>query len=336
MTKKTLLIFGAAAILCAVLFRIEFAVTQEPKESGTHRSEVPVQSGGTAADSQPVRTTTIQATTENPFDVSTYPEGFAQIENEVKEKNGLALIARVVDAEGNPINRADFQTGSHYEPLLPHYTPVVSASPMTGGWFRTGNILATVTGRTILAKIVSQNPLDWSVPIKFFVYTATTPPVVIEVPVAPGKVYYAKVVLAKIPENEFVSLSGIVLDDKDNPIADAPMTLKVRGGTGSTGYLRRTTSDKEGRFTFEKIAAQTYLVSPSSRTGYVSALSAEIPVEKLGDEYVFHCYKQRDIEIEYVFQPDGSRDFTIGDLQPITVIYCKRHEIVLFLKYENQ
>ena len=314
MSKKTLPIFGTVAILCAVLFHIEFATAQEPM---TQRSTVPGQPDGTAADSQPVRTTTIQATTDNPFDVSTYPEDFAQIEKEVKEKNGLALIAQVVDAAGNPINRADFHIGSHYEPLLPNYTPVAPA-PTYNGWFRTGNILTTATGRTILEEIFSQNPPDWSNPIKFFVYTATNKPIEIEVPVTPGNVYYAQVTLAKTPENELVSLSGIALDDEDKPIADAHMLLKVRGGTGATAGLRQTTTDEAGRFTFDKIAEQAYLVS-INKSGYTVLNAMEVPVEKLGEEHVFHYYKQRDIEIEYVFQMDGSRDFMKGDLKPRTV-----------------
>ena len=44
-----------------------------------------------------------------------------------------------------------------------------------------------------------------------------------------------------------------------------------------------------------------------------------IPVDQLGAEHVFRIHQLRDIEIEYVYQPDGSRDFTKGELQPRTI-----------------
>jgi len=263
-------------------------------------------------------TKTIMATTVNPFDVSTYPEGFAEIERIVKENNGLALIARVVDADGNPINRADIHTGSHYEPALPDLNPFASFSSRNGGWMRTNNILTTLSGRMVLAAIEAQNVPDRETPIKFFVFTAKNKPIAIDVPITPGNVYYAEIVIPKTPEDELVSVSGTIMDTEDNPIGNVSVGLRVRDGRGATANLRQTTADTEGRFTFDKVAQQSYLIS-ANVIGYTPVLVEEISAEATGKNHLLRYYKTHDVEIEYVYQPDGGRDFTQGNLQPRTV-----------------
>jgi hypothetical protein len=258
----------------------------------------------------------VTLTTEKPFDANTFSEKFAEhvakIEQEVKEKKGLALIVRLRDTEGNPIKRGDFHTASHYDERsgVPCFT--------TDGGFATFNFLASRLGREILSDI-EQGFEDKSRPLRLAVYTATNEPAIIELPIEPGNVYYADITLQKTPDDKLVTVAGIMLDDSENPITNSTLHLRVPGGVGAAQGLRMTKTDAQGRFAFEKVTPQLYDLYLSNKS-YSVTTSSYIPKKRLSEEHVLYYYKKRNIEIEYVYQPDGSRDFTKGDLPSKTAV----------------
>ena len=346
--KKTFCIIVTVAILCAALFRVEFVakitMAQEPE---TVSPDV-VDSREDAKPPPALKIQTVTLTTESPFDSAAYPEGYveqvSQVEKDVKENDGLALIARIVDADGKPVKRVDFHAGSVFH-IGPGEADTMTSFPHStkDGWLRTNNLLASAMGRDVASRTRGKiargtfsdtEKFDERNMIRFVVYTATHRPAVIKLPVAFGTVYYADIKLEKTPDDELVTISGIVLEDgTDSPIEDAAVYLRIAngivsvpggitvvpGGVGATQGLRRTATDKDGRFSFEKVTPQVYQISVAKSGHSPTKLPHLSPEQLEGTEHVFRYYKQRDIEIEYVFQSDGSRDFTKGNLQPRTV-----------------
>ena len=324
--RMTLLTLGTTAILFIALFHVESA-EQEPIPPPAWSVQI------------------VKLTTESPFASTAYPEGFAEqvaaLEKDVKETNGVAFIARLVDAGGNPVKRVDYAVGSRFAALGFGSFP---NSPQDG-WFRTDNLLASNVAmeravRDYTSHQVASGQFFYEVEINnpdniflFALYTAEHKPAVIKIPVMFGKVYYADIKLEKTPENELINLSRrVVVHDTDRPIAGATATLG--GGRGSLVSLpegetlqlpaglgnsyRRTVTDAEGRFTFERVSP--FHSARVSMSGYSSIAQPRPAVDQMEEEQDIRLYRMRDIEIEYVFQPDGSRDFTTGDLQPRTVI----------------
>jgi len=314
--KKVLFVLGTAAILFVALF----AACQKAdvvKEPGAAQGVPPF----------PAPLSNVMLTTVSPFDVSTYPERFAgdvaEVEKEVMDNNGLALIGRVVDAEGKPLTRWDFDIDA----------PPGGIFTWDGGWFMTPNIFAAASPRvkTFLERVLSQGMTDNQEMLRFTVYTTTNEPIIGEIPITPGKVYYTEIKLPKMPAEALTFISGTMLDEDDNPIEDATVylcvdvmnyvehTLPTWWGTPSTHTLRNVKTDEAGRFVFDNIARQPYLVLMSDRV-YKSVAPTNIPPGRLGAEHlhVFRHYKAREVEIEYIYQPDGSRDFTKGNLHSRT------------------
>ena len=282
----------------------------------------------------------VMQTTENPFDPTTYPQGFAeqiaQVEKEVKENDGLALVARIVDAEGNPVKKVDYCVGAQFgEGFSGKVYDIIPQN----GWLRTTNLLDSKHGsgygitREIRQQIDSgtflgEEESELGKMFVFVIYTATHRPVMIKLPGMFGKVYFADIKLEQTPEDELVTISGQVwMDDYDRPAVGETAYLcgpgsnfvAVPGGVfmlpGEGGSFRKTITDEEGRFSFDKV-----LPFCSVRVGMGREYQSKADRSHWEQERIFRYYRERDIEIEYVFQPDGSRDFTKGDLEPKTAI----------------
>jgi len=255
----------------------------------------------------------VAATTENPFDVAAFPEQFAervaQLEKDTPENKGIVIVGRIVDAQGKPMGRGDYDTELRWGNIF--YGDPVS---FEDGWFHTRNFITPFERRLMDA---GERHPDWGKTAKFYVYTATNEPAMVEIPIELGTVHYAEIVLEKTPENELVSLSGTVLDEEGQPMDGVSVNIRC-SHVGSDMALKRTTTDKEGRFSFEKMTPQAYRIVLTKR-GYPYQSLPEIHLSQLGDEHIFHYRKLRSVEIEYVYQPDGSSDFTKGNLQPQTV-----------------
>jgi len=255
----------------------------------------------------------IEATTKNPFDTSAFPEQFAervaQLEKDTSENKGIVIVGRIVDAQGQPMGRGDYDIELRWGNIF--YGDPAS---FEGGWFHTRNFITPFDRRVMDA---GERHPDWGETAKLYVYTATNEPAMVEIPIELGTVHYAEIVLDKTPENELVSLSGTVLDEEGQPMDGVSVNIRC-SGVGSDMALRRTTTDKTGRFSFEKITPQAYRIV-LTKQGYPYQSLPEIPLLLLGDEHVFQYRPLRSVEIEYVYQPDGSHDFTKGNIQPQTV-----------------
>ena len=254
----------------------------------------------------------IEATTKNPFDTSAFPEQFAervaQLEKDTSENKGIVIVGRIVDAQGQPMGRGDYDAELRWGNIF--YGDPAS---FEGGWFHTRNFIRQFDIRLIEA---GERHPDWGETAKLYVYTATNEPAMVEIPIELGTVHYAEIVLDKTLENELVSLSGTVLDEEGQPVDGVSVNIRCNG-VGSDMALKRTTTDKTGRFSFEKITPQAYKII-LKKQGYAYP-PREIPLLLLGDEHVFQSRPLRSVEIEYVYQPDGSPDFTKGNIQPQTV-----------------
>jgi protocatechuate 3,4-dioxygenase beta subunit len=256
----------------------------------------------------------IEVTTKNPFDITTYPKEFAErvakIEQEAKDNKDVVVIGRIVDAQGTPVISWNYMTSLQWGNTYPE-----GRTPFAGGWFAINNFVRSDARKMIEAG--EWHP-DWGTTAKLFVYSAANEPAKFEFPIVLGTVYYANIVLDKTPENELVSLSGTVRDGENKSIEGVSVRLSFPHPSISGGNdegLKQIKTDKEGRFSFEKITPQRYQLL-MRKHGYPSQHEV-IPLEELEAEHVICYYVPRTVEIEYVFQTDGSRDFTKGNLQPL-------------------
>ena len=315
--KKLLVGAIALTLLLAGVFRIEFTARAE-MENDAISENVTLESPATTDATETEETPTPEPDYETPFDVQLYSESFAkhvaEVEKVVRENHGMAVFGRVLDADGNPVERVDFHVSSRCGEGMMSMSNFPCGT--WDGWFGTFNIIS----HPIMQMIERNGIPEEFKTAKFFVYTATSRPAMVELPVALGKIYYVTIVLEKTPEDELVSFSGTVLDEENQPIEEAMVFLRAMGGNGATAGLKETKSDGKGRFTFDQIASQAYQIAISKvQDGYLYEQYPVIPEEELDADHQFVLHKQRAVEIEYVYQPDGSRDFTTGDLESKTV-----------------
>jgi hypothetical protein len=225
-------------LLCLVAVGIIAAATFFPAqadEPGAERVAVPGFPG--------LKAKKVTPTTDSPFEKK-YPQGFAeqvaQLEKEVKEKNGLALIARIVDTDGNPVKRADFSVACRFAQIGFGGFPITPQD----NWFMTRNLFDGSMGRAVVAEttqrlIEGKNNDDWT--FTFSVHTLTNISALVAVPVEYGKVYYADIVLDKTPEDELISISGIILDELGKPMNEATVVIQFRRFFETDNFQSRRT-----------------------------------------------------------------------------------------------
>jgi hypothetical protein len=269
---STILLLAVAVVIAATLVPVG-----EPENeigSGEIRPAIP--------------TKTITATTDNPFDAKTFPTRLADDIAKVAQQR--ALLVRVSNADTAPVP-FDVPVGliQHFQRTpqfclqhVPSHTRVRSHSHHQGGW--------------ILVHFQHSSNSDHdSAPTQFVVYSASSKPVMVELPAAPDALHYADIVLSQTPANELTTLSGIALDEEENPIADARVYIRAHGVSGITSPLKHVHTDIDGRFTFDRIVAQPYYLF-LGKQGYAAASeSLVISAERLETRHthVMHYYRMQ-------------------------------------------
>ncbi len=219
--------------------------------------------------------------------------------NELKAKGGIFIAGRVTMDDGTPISSGkDVMINLQYgfdEPLQIY----------KDGWF--------------MMRRIQRSPYSKDKGIltfRAFVYEPNNVPVTI----LEDEITYVECVMHKIPPENLVSVSGVVVNDQNEPFEGANISLSFpfpNLGIFNKPYKSYTTQ-KDGCFTFKELPS-TELSLAATSPGYAFH-SVEIkPSAGETAERNLKLFLNQKIIIDYVYQADGNTIFTKGALREGTI-----------------
>jgi hypothetical protein len=171
------------------------------------------------------------------------------------------------------------------------------------GWFVMGRTFpASNPGQKIVARAFGYAPID------------------VAVAIPKGQITYVELTMQKTAPEKLASVEGIVTNEPNEPFNGAHVSLSFP--FPNHGFFnmpfKDITTDPNGRFRFDGLSsAQCSLSATASDYGYhsvgVTPLAGQTMTVNL------KLYRDRKIVIDYVYQPDGSRNLTGGTLKTGTI-----------------
>lgn len=142
-----------------------------------------------------------------------------------------------------------------------------------------------------------------------------------------GEITYSTITLLRTQEHERSRIEGIVLDEDDRPFEGARIDLRfpyarMQPVSGPRGYMpeRTTCSDAHGAFQFDKLGRGPYIIM--ARTEGRATFQQEITIEPGAVlEPVLYLVPESRLEIDFVYQPNGTRWFKDEDAISGTVTW---------------
>jgi hypothetical protein len=174
-----------------------------------------------------------------------------------------------------------------------------------GGWFimkRTRKSSKAETGKRVILRAFGYEPIDASVTI------------------LDGVITYLEFEMTKTAPESLASVKGIVLDEADYLFNGAYITLSfpyANYGISSTPIMDIYTNTN-GEYFFSGLSVCEYRLTASA-SGYAHHTGRFTPSIGEVTERDRILYPNRRIVIDYVYQADGNRSFTEGDLKTGTI-----------------
>jgi hypothetical protein len=135
-----------------------------------------------------------------------------------------------------------------------------------------------------------------------------------------GEITYVELVMQKTSPEDLASITGIVVNDQNEPLAGASVNLSfpyANHGINNTPYKSAIT-DQDGRFSFDKLSVAEYSLV-ASKSGYAfHQIEVTPPAGEMAIEYL-KLYPNLSIIIDYVYQADGNNIFTGENLKTETI-----------------
>lgn len=208
---------------------------------------------------------------------------------------GICIAGRVNLSDGAPIQSgADAQV--NFQRGLDEPTRMYA-----GGWFvmsRTRSSSYAGSGSHLAARAFGYDPLDAAIHV------------------LDGEITYADLELLKTPSEELASVWGTVTDEDGQPFFGAVVSVSFPFANFGVGNHPRMvlTTGSSGAFDFSGLSSAALLVHAWAAN---YANHGETVTPPVGGNVVANrrLYPNRRIELRYVYQADGSRDFTGGDLR---------------------
>lgn len=215
---------------------------------------------------------------------------------ELQTNGGSYIAGRVKFNDGSPIRSGNDVMINLYhgidDPLQVY----------EGGWF-------------IMYRILSSR---YAGPDKGFVLRAFGyDPIDASIIVLDKEITYLDFEMDKTPPDKLASVKGVVTDDHDRPVEGARVSIYFPFAHRGRPDMRIQT-DPNGEYSFEGLSSAEHGVH-FSKSGYAYDSDKFTPPEGGTAVKDLKLYPRHRIIIDYVYQADGSRSFTSGNLQTGTI-----------------
>jgi hypothetical protein len=146
-------------------------------------------------------------------------------------------------------------------------------------------------------------------------------PIDATIAIQPGEIIYVEYVMQKTDANNLSTITGIVTDEANKPFGGVSVDLIFPlARSGTIGYPRMSAvTEPNGRYLFENLSATEYNLYIDSAEGYAGASAYFTTAKGKTVTKDLTLYPNLKIVIDYVYQADGSRDFTGGELKKGTI-----------------
>jgi hypothetical protein len=235
------------------------------------------------------------------IDYNDFPPNMQQLlderNDELLSNGGICIAGSVTMDDGAPIN-----SGKDVKVNL-EYSFLESMWVYDGGWF-------------IMNKAHKAD--NYKGPAKLTLRAIGYDPIDATIAPLQGEMTYVEFVMHKTPSEKLASLTGKVVNEQNEPIADAQVKLSfpLPYRDGTPNILINT--EPNGQYLFEDLSPTKHEILVLA-PGY-APISTEISLPA-GRTTIkdFTVYLNRKATIEYVYQTNGSRSFTDGDLETGTI-----------------
>jgi hypothetical protein len=226
---------------------------------------------------------------------------------EVNSNGGVCVAGRVTMSDGTHIN-----SGKDIKVNL-EYSISTSLWVYYDGWF--------VMDRTVKN---SSYPGPAKLVLRAFGYD----PIDTSIAVMRGEMTYVEFVMQKTPAEKLAFIAGTIVNDQNEPVEGAmvnisfPLPYRV-----DNGHPRMSiNTDKNGHYSFEGLSATEYHLWVPALSGYAGISFGATPIA--GETTVTNrkLFQNLSIIIDYVYQADGNRSFTDGNLKAGTVEWGNGHD----------
>jgi len=233
--------------------------------------------------------------TVSALDYSDFPDNLQWILDdrieELDSKGGFCIAGRVTFNDGAQIyDCGDVEV--NFADKLDEPIPVYY-----DGWF--------IARRVLDAKYGGSNK---RVVLRSFYYD----PIDAYVTTDEGCITYLELEMTKTSKEELCEIKGTVFDENGNPLEGATVSLYFPRCHFPESELRMVTGP-DGQYSFDSVTKTNYRVKASA-PGYADCQASCRPSADSTAVVGLALYPHRRIYLKYVYQPDGSRDFTSGDL----------------------
>ncbi len=217
------------------------------------------------------------------------------LQTKIDQKGGFGIVGKVEFEDGKKINGGtDVQINYHSDGDRP-------AKINDDGWFYFYVPLER-----------SYTGAGGKVTIRAFGYR----PIEDEINLADGKVHQLKYKLTKLPDSDLSAVNGVILDESQNPVDGANVTLFypfTNHGIGNHPVLTYKTG-VDGVYKFEGLEPAKFRFYAEGSNG---AFNRRMFTPKRGENILqeMTIFAIRKLTLDYVYQANGTRDFLYGDLR---------------------
>ncbi|MGD1043544.1 MAG: carboxypeptidase-like regulatory domain-containing protein [Sedimentisphaerales bacterium] len=234
---------------------------------------------------------------------------------DVNANEGICVAGKIVMSDGAQIKSGeDVMANLYYrvdEPLWVY----------KDGWF--------IMGRAFSPEYAGEG---WKLMARAFGYEPND----VSITILQGEITYAEVTMQKVPAEKLSSVAGIVVGDQNEPINGAKVILSFpfsnhgyRGDTGYTYPHKEISTDQNGKYSFEGLASARYSLLAAA-SGYAFRSFSFAPSAGAITTEDLKFYRNLKITIDYVYQADGNRSFTEGELKTGTVEWVNGNDGIDF------
>ena len=220
---------------------------------------------------------------------------------ELRASGGICAAGRVRFSDGSPINSGqDVSINLHHEIDAPTHV-------YEGGWF-------------IMYKISKSRYAgsDKGFAVRAFGYD----PIDALCHVLADEITYLSFEMEKTPREKLASIKGVVMDNYDRPLEGAHVRISFPFASRGKPYGARpemtTRTDPNGEYFFEGLSGAEH-GALFAKSGYAYDSGRFTPLEGTTVVKDIKLHPRDRILIDYVYQADGSPNFTLGDLRKGTI-----------------